>query len=222
MAMAPAGDLAAEPLALGARKLGLSLSIAQMVALLRFAGLLGRWGGVFNLSAVRDPAAVVSHHLLDSLAVVRPLDRWSGGQPIRLLDVGSGAGLPGVPLAIARPDWSITTIDAVAKKAAFVRQAAGELGLANVSALHGRVGGRAAEPLVPFDVVISRAFSSLEKLVASTSAQRAPAGVWVAMKGQVPREEIEGLPPDVEVFHVEQLAVPGLNAARCLVWMRPH
>lgn len=222
MATVPAGNLAARSLALGAQKLGLSLSTAQVDALLRFADLLSRWGGVFNLSAVRDPAAVVSHHLLDSLAVVLPLDRWSGGQPIRLLDVGSGAGLPGVPVAIARPDWSITTIDAVAKKAAFVRQAAGELGLANVKALHGRVGGRAAEPLAPFDVVISRAFSSLEKLVASTSAQRAPAGVWVAMKGQVPRDEIESLPSIAEVFHVEQLAVPGLNAARCLVWMRPH
>jgi 16S rRNA (guanine527-N7)-methyltransferase len=220
--MAAAGNLAAEPLAVGTQELGLALSAAQMDALLRFADLLGRWGGVFNLSAVRDPAAVVSHHLLDSLAVVLPLDRWSGGQPIRLLDVGSGAGLPGVPLAIARPTWSITTIDAVAKKAAFVRQAAGELGLTNLRALHGRVGGRVAEPVAAFDVVISRAFSSLEGLVTSTSAQRAPEGVWVAMKGRVPREEIESLPSVVEVFHVEQLAVPGLDAARCLVWMRPH
>jgi len=221
MASPQAGNPAAGRLISGAQALGLALGSAQVDSLLRYARLLGEWGKVFNLSAVRDPAAVISHHLLDSLAVVPALERWHDGRQLRVLDVGSGAGLPGVPLAITRPQWSITTIDAVAKKAAFVRQAAGELGLVNVRVLHGRV-GEPPGPGTGFDVVISRAFSSLEMLVKSTRAQRANGGVWLAMKGQVPVTEIDALPNDVHVFHVEQLAVPGLDSARCLVWIRPH
>ena len=216
------GDPSAGRLIEGAKVLGLALGAAQIDALIRYAWLLGAWGKVFNLSAVRDAEAVVSHHLLDSLAVVPALDRWRQGRRLQLLDVGSGAGLPGVPLAIARPDWLITTVDAVAKKAAFVRQVTGELGLVNLRALHGRVGDPTTGPGTGFDVVISRAFSSLEALVNSTRAQLSPGGVWLAMKGKIPLIEIEALPNDVDVFHVEQLAVPGLEAARCLVWIRPH
>lgn len=223
MATARSDDsLASGRLSEGVHALGLDLTVPQIDALMRFAQLLGEWGKVFNLSAVRDPAAVVSHHLLDSLAVVPPLDRWGQERPLRVLDVGSGAGLPGVPLAIARPSWSVTTIDAVAKKAAFVRQVAGELGLTNLRALHGRVGDRVTGPGSGFDVVIARAFASLAALVDTTRDQLGTDGVWLGMKGQVPRAEIEALPGDVEVFHVEQLAVPGLDAARCLVWIRPH
>lgn len=213
---------AASRLIEGAAALGLTLQAAQIDALMRYARLLGVWGKVFNLSAVLDPKAMISHHLLDSLAAVPALDRWSHGRELRLLDVGSGAGLPGVPLAIARPDWSITTIDATAKKAAFVRQVAGELGLANLSALHGRVEHPRTGTGPGFNVVVSRAFSDLETLVESTRKQLATDGIWLAMKGLVPNAEIERLSSDVEVFHVEQLAVPGLNAARCLVWIRPH
>ena len=217
-----AGESAARRLTEGAEALGIALVGCQTGDLLRYAQLLGNWGKVFNLSAILEPEEVVSHHLLDSLAVVPALDRWSRGRRLTLLDVGSGAGLPGVPLAIARPDWSITTIDAVAKKAAFVRQVVGELGLANLKALHGRVGQSARGSVTGFDVVISRAFSSVETFVNSTRASLAPGGVWLAMKGVVPKGELEGLPQDVRVFHVEQLAVPGLDAARCLVWIRPH
>lgn len=222
MAVQHAAEPTADRLIEGAEALGLALGTAQIDALMRYARLLRDWGKVFNLSAVLDAKAVVSHHLLDALAVVPALDRWCEGRHLRLLDVGSGAGLPGVPLAIARPDWSITTIDAVAKKAAFVRQVAGVLGLVNVRSLHGRVGDRTTSLQADFDVVVSRAFSSLQTLVSSTRTQLAPGGVWLAMKGLVPRAEIAVLPHDVEVFHVEQLAVPGLNAARCLVWIRPH
>lgn len=216
------GSGAAESLVEGAAALGIELSGPQVDQLLHYARLLGDWGRVFNLSAIRDPAAVVSHHLLDSLAIVPGLDRWSGGRHLRLLDVGSGAGLPGIPLAIARPAWSITTIDAVAKKAAFVRQAAGELGLSNVKALHGRVEQATVDTAAGFDVIVSRAFSSLDLFVRCTQARLAPTGVWLAMKGQRPEAEINALPHDVEVFHVEHFTVPGLDAARCAVWIRPH
>lgn len=214
--------VATDSLVEGAGALGLELGRAQVDLLLRYARLLGEWGRVFNLSAIRDPAAVVSHHLLDSLAVVPRLVRWSGERCLRVLDAGSGAGLPGIPLAIARPDWSITTIDAVAKKAAFVRQAAGELGLTNLRALHGRVEASLLDEAAGFDVIISRAFSSLELFVRCTRARLGPTGIWLAMKGKVPEAEISALPADLEVFHVEQFTVPGLAAARCLVWIRTH
>jgi 16S rRNA (guanine527-N7)-methyltransferase len=223
MERARADGPAADRLREGALALGLVLGPNQIDVLERYLQLLGDWGKVFNLSAVRDPLSAVSLHLLDSLAVAPAIDRWSHGRPLRLLDVGSGAGLPGLPLAIARPQWSVTTIDAVGKKVAFVRQAAGELGLANVRALQGRVGQTAASGLAPdFDVIVSRAFSDLATFVDGTRALLAPGGVWLAMKGQVPDAEIAALPRNVEVFHVEQLAVLGLDAARCLVWIRPH
>jgi 16S rRNA (guanine527-N7)-methyltransferase len=138
-------------------------------------------------------------------------------QPIRLLDVGSGAGLPGVVIAIACPHIQVTCIDAVSKKAAFVQQVAASLGLAHLRGLHRRI-----EQLdAPHDLVCSRAFASLADFVQGSANARAPGGVWLALKGKTPTEEMSALGPDVDVFHVEQLQVPGLDAQRCLVWMRP-
>lgn len=185
-----------------------------------FLGLLVKWNAAYNLTAVRDPAQMRIQHLADCLAVVEPLRRHLGpGRPARILDVGSGGGLPGVVLAIAEPTWDVTCIDAVGKKAAFVRQVAAELGLPNLHAEHGRVETLKA---APFDMVTSRAFTSLADFVHLTRPLLAAGGVWMAMKGKRPDDELAALPSDVDVFHVEPLLVPGLDAERCLVWMRPR
>lgn len=138
----------------------------------------------------------------------------------RLLDVGSGAGLPGVVLAIANPNLQVTCLDAVAKKAAFIAQVAGSLGLLNLQSLHARVETLKPETGQAWDLICSRAFSSLTDFVAGSKNALAPGGVWMAMKGKPPQDEIGALPADVEVFHVEQIQVPQLDAQRCLVWMR--
>jgi 16S rRNA (guanine527-N7)-methyltransferase len=195
---------------------GLTLSGAQADALQAYLDLLQRWNATYNLTAVRERAAMLAQHLADCLAVVAPLAGHAAAG--RLLDVGSGGGLPGVVIAILLAQWQVTCVDAVGKKAAFVRQVAGALRLANLHAEHARV-----EALTParFDVVTARAFATLADLVRLTRPQLAPGGVWMAMKGRVPDDEIAALPPGVEVFHVEPLQVPGLAAQRCLVWMRP-
>lgn len=186
--------------------------------MLAYLALLERWNSVYNLTAVRDRNAMVGQHLVDCLAAGAALARSGRLQPGgRILDVGSGGGLPGVLLAILRPDWSITCIDAVAKKAAFVRQVAGALGLANLRSEHGRVEQCRSGP---YDLVTARAFASLADLVRLSDRSLGKGGCWMAMKGQVPEAEIADLPPGIDVFHVEPLAVPGLDAQRCLVWMR--
>lgn len=214
----------------GLAALDLALPDTAVRQLLDYMAVLGRWSRVYNLTAVREPAEMLTHHLLDSLAVVAPLRRHlglpplpvlaSGEQPAafaRVLDVGSGGGLPGAVLAIACPDLRVTCVDAVAKKAAFVNQVAASLRLPHLRGVHARV-----ESLTgPFDVICSRAFASLVDFAAGSRAALAPQGVWMAMKGRVPRDEMAALPPDVEVFHVEPLSVPKLGAERCLVWMRP-
>ncbi len=180
--------------------------------------MLVKWNAAYNLTAVRDPVQMRAQHLADCWAVVEPLRREVGSATsIRILDVGSGGGLPGVVLAIAEPDWNVTCVDAVGKKAAFIRQAAGELGLPNLHAQHARV-----ETLVaaPFDVITSRAFASLADLIELTRNMLTTQGLWMAMKGKRPDDEIAALPLDVTAFHVESLDVPGLAAERCLVWMR--
>ena len=224
----------------GARELGVSLTAGQQAGLLDYLVLLSRWGQVYNLTAVRDPAQMVTQHLLDSLAVWPALRRYlrarpaaapqaasaslsacGGGEVAQVLDVGSGAGLPGVVLATVAPTLSVTCVDAVGKKAGFVRQVAAELGLANLRAVHARVEVLPAPPgNAGFDVITSRAFSSLADFVQASQHRLVAGGVWMAMKGQPPGEEIAALPSAVEVFHVEQLVVPGLQAQRCLVWMR--
>ncbi len=199
--------------------LGLSVSPMQADALLGYLALLQRWNTTYNLTSVREPAAMLVQHLADCLAVVEPLRRRlaSTGTP-RLLDVGSGGGLPGVALAIMLPGLEVTCVDTVGKKAAFVRQVAGELGLRNLHAEHARV---EALTLAPFDVVASRAFAALADFAALTRRQLKPEGVWMAMKGKLPSDEIAALPANAEMFHVEPLQVPGLGAERCIVWMRP-
>lgn len=206
----------------GVAELGLDLSDTQIVQLLDYLALIQKWNKVYNLTAVRDPAEMLTHHLLDSLAVVRPLrQQLAGRQPVdgqglRLLDVGSGAGLPGVVIAICCPDIAVSCVDTVAKKATFIQQTALTLKLSNLKGLHARVGNLDDH----YDVVSSRAFASLVDFTSWSRSALAPAGVWMAMKGKHPADELAALPADVVVFHVEQLSVPGLDADRCIVWMR--
>ena len=238
--------------------LRLDLSALQIDALLAYLDLISKWTRVYNLTAVRDPAEMVTHHLLDCLAAMPPLaahfkqvrplnlagtvtrplpvsesapEKQAGpqggldleakvGQGSRLLDVGSGAGLPGVVIAICFPAINVTCVDTVAKKAAFIKQVALTLKLPNLIGLHARVEALAAPACQPFDVICSRAFASLADFTHWSSGALAPTGVWMAMKGKHPQDEIAALPGTVEVFHVEQLKVPTLHAERCIVWMR--
>ena len=200
----------------GAAALGVTLSDEQRGQLLDYLALLGKWNKVYNLTAVRDPAEMLTHHLLDSLSIIAPLRRHTGGQPARLLDVGSGGGLPGVVIAICCPEIQVSCVDAVAKKAAFVQQVAVALRLPNLRGVHARV--EAVQD--KFDVITSRAFASLADFTEWSAPALAEGAVWLAMKGKRPDDEIAALPPGVEVFHVEQLQVPGLGAERCLLWLR--
>jgi 16S rRNA (guanine527-N7)-methyltransferase len=159
----------------------------------------------------------VVQHLLDSLAVVPALRRWAGDAARRILDVGSGAGLPGLVIAVSMPTLDVTCVDAVGKKASFIRQAAAELRVSNLHAVHSRV-ETMTEP--SFALITSRAFASLSDFAALTRDRLEPGGVWLAMKGKSPSDEVDALPNEIDVFHVEQLFVPGLEVDRCLVWMR--
>lgn len=203
----------------GLKALGLDLSLEQRLKLLAYLALIGKWNKVYNLTAVREPAEMLTHHLLDSLAALGPLQRHLSAQGLQLaslLDVGSGAGLPGIVFAICSPGLQVCCVDTVSKKAAFIQQVAGELGLKNLRGVHARV-----ESLTgPFDVLCSRAFASLADFTTWSRPALAPAGVWLAMKGKHPADELAALPAQVQVFHVEPLSVPGLEAERCMVWMR--
>jgi 16S rRNA (guanine527-N7)-methyltransferase len=209
----------------GLKVLALDLTDAQVRSLLDYQDLIGKWSKVYNLTAVRDPAEMLTHHLLDSLAAVLPLQKHLLSRGLentvssnaRVLDVGSGAGLPGIVFAICCPTLSVTCVDTVGKKAAFIKQAALSLGLANLTGLHARV----ENIIEPFDVICSRAFASLVDFTAWSVRALASDGVWMALKGKHPADELSMLPVGVTVFHVEQLTVPGLDADRCVVWMRP-
>lgn len=198
--------------------LGLTLQAGVVSALLSYLDLIQKWTKVYNLTAVRDPGEMLTHHVLDSLAVIPPLRRQLAGKisPVRLLDVGSGAGLPGVVVAICCPDVTVHCVDTVGKKAAFIQQVAASLKLPNLRGVHARVESLTEK----FDVVSSRAFASLADFTNLSGGALAEQGVWLAMKGKHPSEEIIALSAGVEVFHVEQLVVPGLDADRCIVWMR--
>lgn len=199
-----------EQLARGLAALGLDLPPAAQEKLLAYAALLGKWNKVYNLTALRDEQQVVSHHLLDSLAVLPHL-----GGAKRLADIGSGGGLPGIPLAIARPDLQVALVESNQKKSAFQQQAKIELGLANVSAHCERV--EAWQPEEKYDVVISRAFSDLAEFVKLSGHLLAEGGVLLAMKGVHPYEEIAQLPAGWRVADVTPLQVPGVEGARHLV-----
>lgn len=205
----------------GLQTLALALSDAQVHTLLAYVDWVAKWNKVYNLTAVRDPQEMLTHHLLDSLAVVAPLQRQLAAvgkaAGATLLDVGSGAGLPGVVVAIACPQVRVSCVDTVAKKALFIQQVAAALRLPNLQGIHARV-----ENLTQtFDVVSSRAFASLVDFTAWSCQALAPDGIWLAMKGKVPHDEVQALPPTVQVFHVEHLTVPGLDAERCVLWLRP-
>ncbi|PIT72986.1 16S rRNA (guanine(527)-N(7))-methyltransferase RsmG [Limnohabitans sp. B9-3] len=215
-----------DKLRVGLQDLGLLVDDERQAQLLAYMDLIAKWTKVYNLTAVRDADEMLTHHLLDSLAVIAPLRRElakldlaeqpSTSSTFRLLDVGAGAGLPGVVIAITCPDVQVTCVDTVAKKAAFVQQVAATLRLPNLKGLHARV-----ESLTqPFDVVCSRAFASLVDFTTWSKSALAPHGVWMAMKGKHPEQEMAALPEGIEVFHVEQLLVPGLDADRCIVWLR--
>jgi 16S rRNA (guanine527-N7)-methyltransferase len=198
----------------GLAALGLDLDQEQRAALLHYAALLQRWNRVFNLTAVHDLDGIVTRHLLDALAVVPYLPTG------RLVDVGSGAGLPGIPLAIACPELAVTLLDASAKRVRFVRQAVIELGLAKVDPVHARAEAYHAE--TPYDAVITRAFANISDMLTACRHLVAANGVILAMKGLRPDSELAALPPDIVVRDVVPLAVPGLDAARHLVRLVPE
>ncbi|TWO71063.1 16S rRNA (guanine(527)-N(7))-methyltransferase RsmG [Caenimonas sedimenti] len=200
----------------GLGALGLDLDDGQVAQLLAYQALIHKWNKIYNLTAVREPEAMLRQHLLDSLAAVPPLRRFAAGRPLRVLDVGSGAGLPGAVFAICNPELQVACVDAVHKKAAFLRQSASELKLKNLQGLHARVETLAG----PYDLVCSRAFASLADFVTWSAGALAEQGTWMAMKGKLPKQELADLPTDIEVFHVERLQVPLLDADRCIVWMR--
>ena len=204
----------------GVDALGLVLADAQIGALLDYMALIQKWTRVYNLTAVRNPEEMLTHHVLDSLAVIAPLRRQLHAlaldESIRVLDVGAGAGLPGVVLAICCPTMVVHCVDTVAKKAAFIQQAAVGLKLPLLRGIHARV-----ESLTdPYAVVTARAFASLADFTQWSQGALAEQGVWMAMKGKNPEAEMAQLPAQVAVFHVEPLVVPGLDAERCIVWMR--
>lgn len=189
----------------------LDISAETQKKLLDYLQLLQKWNRVYNLTAIRDPEQMVSHHLLDSLAVLPHL--WPG----RWLDVGCGAGLPGVVLAITRPEWQFTLLDSNSKKTSFVQQSIIELGLGNISVNCARVEEFQANE--KFDGIISRAFAETTDFVELTRYLLAKNGRWAAMKG-TPEQELQRLPGDVVVERIIPLQIPGLEAARCLVVLK--
>ena len=215
-----------QTLSQAAAQMGVPLTEAHNTALLAYMALIQKWNKVYNLTALRDAPAMLTHHLLDSLAVIAPLQRQlqalhpamqSSSERIRLLDVGSGAGLPGVVIAILCPEIRVDCVDTVAKKASFIQQVALSLKLPNLRGVHARVENLTDK----YQVVSSRAFASLVDFTTWSVNALAEQGVWMAMKGRHPVDEMAALPATVSVFHVEQLEVPGLRAERCIVWMRP-
>lgn len=197
-------------LASGLAELGLDLPDTTQQQLLAFRDLLLKWNKTYNLTALRDPDQAISHHLLDSLAILPHV----GDGP--LLDVGSGGGLPGIPLAIARPQLSVRMVDTVQKKATFLQQAAIQLGLKNVAVNHARV----EELTGQYAQISSRAFAELKLFVELTRHLLAPGGCWLAMKGVRPDDEIAALPADIVVDRIVPLSVPGLDAERHLIILK--
>jgi len=201
-----------EKLASGLEQMGLSLSTEQQDRLLDYIALLQKWNKVYNLTAVREPENMLYQHLLDSLAVLPYVGTG------RLLDVGSGAGLPGIPLAVVKPELQISLLDSNHKKTTFLRQACIELGLSNVAVECVRVD--IFTPQQSFDTVISRAFSDLSEFVRLSARLCRSGGTLLAMKGVYPHDELAQLPAEYQQVEVVALNVPGLEAQRHLVIIR--
>jgi 16S rRNA (guanine527-N7)-methyltransferase len=194
----------------------------QQQQLLDYLNELLKWNKTYNLTAIRNPQQALIHHVFDSLSIVGPIQSYLADQGVKqptILDVGSGAGLPGVVLAVMLPAAKITCVDAVEKKTSFIRQAASVLKLDNLSATHARV---EQLNLNKYDVVTSRAFASLEDFVTLAGDQALPTGVLLAMKGKRPDDEIQQMHNRTQwnVTKTDQIAVPQLNAERCLLWIK--
>ena len=203
----------------GVQQLGLTLDDAQLGLLMAFLDLLQKWNKVYNLTSVRDPQEMLTHHLLDSLAAVPPLQRYLAGQGLaepKLLDVGSGGGLPAVVFAICLPQLDVSCVDTVGKKVAFIQQVAASLRLRNLRGIQSRVEGLTQS----YDVVSCRAFAALQDFTAWSAQTLKADGMWLAMKAKRPDDELALLPASVQVLNIESLSVPGLDAERCIVWMR--
>lgn len=203
----------AEQLEQGLAALGIALPGSVQAKLLAYVALLYKWNKTYSLTALREQDKAVSHHLIDSLSVLPFVPDGN------LLDVGSGGGMPGIPLAIARPELQVTLLDSNSKKTAFLQQAAIELGLPNVSVHVGRV--EQYHPVDGFAAITSRAFAELADFVGLSRHLLAPEGCWLAMKGQWPHDEINRLPDDVRVHAVHRLDVPGVDGERHLVVLKP-
>ncbi|MCB1920498.1 MAG: 16S rRNA (guanine(527)-N(7))-methyltransferase RsmG [Candidatus Competibacteraceae bacterium] len=197
----------------GSKRLGIPLSDGAVEQLATYLALLERWNRAYNLTAVRDPEAMVVRHILDSLSI------WSWIEGPRVLDVGSGAGLPGIPLAITHPECRFCLLDSNGKRTRFLIQASAELRLANIDVVRSRV--EDYQPATLFNTVVSRAFSTLADLLADAGQLCAPEGRLLAMKGVFPDEELVRLPPDYRLSGVYPLHIPGLNAERHLVHLTP-
>jgi len=201
----------------GVRSLGLSLSHDAREKLRDYVALLAKWNSIYNLTAIREPARMVTQHVLDALVVLPHLPQTNG---VRLLDVGSGGGVPGIPLAIARPDCNVMLVDSNQKKVAFLTQAAIELSLRNVRVIAVRVEDMSCEHA--FDVIVARAFADLRSFADLSAKHLAPNGRLYAMKGVLPVEEMAALPATIEVVASIPLHVPGLDAERHLLVMQPR
>ena len=202
--------MSAADLSAGLAQLGLDLPPAAQAQLLAFRDLLLKWNKTYNLTALRDPEQALSHHLLDSLAILPHVGAGA------LLDVGAGGGLPGIPLAIARPQLAVRMVDTVQKKATFLQQAAIQLGLKNVAVDHARV----EEMTGQYAQISSRAFAELKLFIELTRHLLAPGGRWLAMKGVRPDDEIAALPADIVIDRIVPLSVPGLGAERHLIILK--
>ena len=205
-------DLLSRKLESGLDALGVAVSTSARSSLLEYCELLIKWNKTFNLTSVDDPEQMISLHLLDSLAVLPFLP---GG---RVLDVGTGAGLPGIPLAIARPEQKFVLLDSNGKKTRFLVQASGQLGLENVEVVNQRVEQYQAHEL--FDVIISRAFSSLGQFLSACNHLLSPGGQFLAMKGKLPEDELHDLPDGFQLESSVELKIPGLEAERRLLMLR--
>ena len=203
----------------GVQQLGLALDDDKIRLLMGFLDLLQKWNKVYNLTSVRDPQEMLTHHLLDSLAAVAPLQRYLADKGLtepKLLDVGSGGGLPAVVFAICLPQLDVSCVDTVGKKIAFIQQVAASLRLRNLRGIQSRVEHLTQQ----YDVVSCRAFAALQDFTAWSAQTLKADGIWLAMKAKKPEDELALLPASVQVLSIEPLQVPDLDAERCIIWMQ--